>query len=441
MNKLKYMANPGDNHWRALKHLLRYLKGTLSFGLHYDYGHSDEHVVFHKGLHGFTDSSFADCIDTGRSTLAYVFFFDRSILSWYSKLNSYVTTCTNHSEYNALALGAKEAEWLVLLYGELDTSTLHTPVPLLVDNSGIIAMVFNPVDHKSNKHVRIGCHYTRELTENKVIAPIRVPTDANIADIFTKALAAPAFKKFARCIVSLIEQVPKVSTTILMFTHSNNATEVNDATSADSDSESPATDEGPHSTPPSTFQRDWPYANIVKNELHADGFDAIQTDDAFSSGRKKYHIIFYTKPVLAGSRIEISRHVGMKLVSRKGSTYFVCQRAPIDVGPHLPMPYTPIKSVPTSTIAIVPPRPCLMCCNCGANNTVQHAQLACLSCTGNSFVWSCACTGNPALFAAQPEFKQTPQHDPLVSLPRRPTRPLGNAGHQAKNRGRKRLNM
>ena len=39
MSKLsRYMSNPGDDHWRALERVLRYLKGTMSFGIHYS-GH------------------------------------------------------------------------------------------------------------------------------------------------------------------------------------------------------------------------------------------------------------------------------------------------------------------------------------------------------------------------------------------------------------------
>jgi len=106
VNKLcKFMANPGEAHWKTLKHLIRYLAVTLDDGICFDFNNTSS-----KGLHGYTDSSFADCVDTGRSTLAYVFFYDNAILSWYSKLNTYVTTCTNHSEFPALALGAKEAE-------------------------------------------------------------------------------------------------------------------------------------------------------------------------------------------------------------------------------------------------------------------------------------------------------------------------------------------
>ena len=74
-----------------LKYLIRYLKGTQSKGLLFKFGPDNGKV------HGFADSSHADCPDTSKSTVGYVFYFGGAILSWYSKLHSYVTTCTNHS--------------------------------------------------------------------------------------------------------------------------------------------------------------------------------------------------------------------------------------------------------------------------------------------------------------------------------------------------------
>jgi hypothetical protein len=99
-----------------------------------------------------------------------------------------VTTCTNHSEYAALAQGAKEAQWMVYLFEQLEPKVKHTPVPLFVDNSGVISLVFNPVDHQSNKHIRISC-------------PQRVATDKNLADIFTKPLGGVAFKAMVGSLV------------------------------------------------------------------------------------------------------------------------------------------------------------------------------------------------------------------------------------------------
>lgn len=187
VNKLcKFMANPGEVHWQALKYLLRYLRGTRDLGLQFKFTSPSPTV------HGYSDASFADCPDTSRSTVAYVFFFGDAILSWYSKLHTYVTTCTNHSEYAALYLAAKEAQWLKLLFAEL--APLTEAIPIYVDNSGVVSLVFNPVDHQANKHVRIACHYVRELVDEKIIAPQRVATKDNLADLLTKPLSASAFK-------------------------------------------------------------------------------------------------------------------------------------------------------------------------------------------------------------------------------------------------------
>ena len=192
VNKLcKYMSNPGEAHWRALKHLIRYLQGTKQSGLVYDFGQPEDRPA---GVHGFTDASYADCPDTGRSTVAYVFYFHGAIISWYSKLHSFVTTSTNHSEYAALALGTKEAQWMVYLFDQLEPEVKHEPVPLYVDNSGVISLVQNPVDHQANKHIRISCHYAREMAGLGVTAPQRVSTENNLADIFTKALGGVTFR-------------------------------------------------------------------------------------------------------------------------------------------------------------------------------------------------------------------------------------------------------
>ena len=252
VNKLcKYMANPGEVHWKLLKHLLRYLSGTRDLGLYYAF----ENPALCAGLHGYTDSSFADCPDTSRSTLAYAFFFDNAIVSWYSKLGSFVTTCTNHAEYNALALGAKEAEWLVSVYDHLIPDK-HTPVPIFVDNSGVISMVYNPVDHQANKHVRVGCHYSRELAERKVIIPQRVPSETNIADLFTKPLGNTAFNKLSALVVGSTK--PLCVTTLMFSTEDAD----NDC---DSESEAPVDD----------FRKRWTYLSKMKTLLGAASYSVL----------------------------------------------------------------------------------------------------------------------------------------------------------------------
>ena len=81
----KFMSNPGPVHWQALKHLLRYLKGTSQVGLEFDF----RNYTGVHGLHGYTDASYADCPDTSRSTIGYLFFYGHAVLSWSSKLHSF----------------------------------------------------------------------------------------------------------------------------------------------------------------------------------------------------------------------------------------------------------------------------------------------------------------------------------------------------------------
>jgi hypothetical protein len=191
------MGNPGEVHWRGLKHLLRFMKGTMNWSLKFGMEEGSD-----GSLIGFSDSSFGDCVDTGRSTLAYVFTLGGAIISWYSKLNTFVTLSTNHSEYSALALAAREAEWLIMLFSDLDPGKTLTPVPILVDNSGVVSLVFNPVHHKANKNLRLSCHYARELTEARKILPKKVSTENNLADLFTKPLPLAAFSKLAHQLVT-----------------------------------------------------------------------------------------------------------------------------------------------------------------------------------------------------------------------------------------------
>ena len=102
----KFMHNPGPKHQAALKRLLRYLGATSSRGLTYSFaGHPAK-----AGIYGYYDAAFADDIDTRRSTMGYNFFFEGCAISWRSKLHTYVTTSSNHSEYCAGAKAAREAK-------------------------------------------------------------------------------------------------------------------------------------------------------------------------------------------------------------------------------------------------------------------------------------------------------------------------------------------
>ena len=200
----KFMHNPGEKHFTALKRLLRYLKGTADKGLVYDFSGTDSSSGSKPKCHGLYDASHADCPDTMRSTLAYVYFIYKCVISWHTKLHSVITTSTNHSEYCAAAKAAREAKWLEKVLTELQFSQFVRPIALFSDSKGAIAMTYNPVNRSASKHIDLADHYAREQQEAGVITVTHLSTQEMIADILTKALGRPAYAYHASKLVATI---------------------------------------------------------------------------------------------------------------------------------------------------------------------------------------------------------------------------------------------
>ena len=76
-----------------------------------------------------------------------------------------------------------------------DYGLSYTKVPIYCDNQSAIAMTGNPVQHSLTKHIRIRYHFIREHVQQKEIAIHFIPTDQQLADIFTKPLPEAVFVK------------------------------------------------------------------------------------------------------------------------------------------------------------------------------------------------------------------------------------------------------
>jgi hypothetical protein len=78
----RYMAKPMEIHLQAAKRALRYLKGTVNYGIHYKKGGDGE-------LLAFTDSDYVGDMEDRKSTFGYVFLMSSSAISWCSKKAAY----------------------------------------------------------------------------------------------------------------------------------------------------------------------------------------------------------------------------------------------------------------------------------------------------------------------------------------------------------------
>ena len=60
---------------------------------------------------------------------------------------------------------------------------------MYIDNQGEIALANNPIHHQRSKHSDVKYHYVRLEIQNGVLELAYIPTDNNVADVFTKPVA------------------------------------------------------------------------------------------------------------------------------------------------------------------------------------------------------------------------------------------------------------
>ncbi|OAE34530.1 hypothetical protein AXG93_1247s1020 [Marchantia polymorpha subsp. ruderalis] len=116
----RYMSNPGKEHWLAMKHLLRYLKGTTYVGLMYCKRGSSVLVE------GYVHSDYAGDKDSKKSTTAYQFLINGNCVSWKSQLQLVVMLSIVEAEYIAAIEAVKEGIWIQGLLRELHVFQVST---------------------------------------------------------------------------------------------------------------------------------------------------------------------------------------------------------------------------------------------------------------------------------------------------------------------------
>ena len=185
----KFMSKPGVEHWKGVKRVLRYVQGTLDYGL---INSADDTSTT---LTGYTDADWAGDLSTRRSTTGYVFQVQGNTLSWCSKRQGCVARSTTEAEYIALSTASQEAVWLRRLL-ESVLKKQDKPTTLCENNQGAIELTKNPKFHNRTKHINVSYHYAREQVDNKIISLKYCRTENMLADVMTKGLTKAQFEKF-----------------------------------------------------------------------------------------------------------------------------------------------------------------------------------------------------------------------------------------------------
>ncbi|KAL5574323.1 hypothetical protein UlMin_023920 [Ulmus minor] len=101
----QFMQHPLDQHWKAVKRLLRYLKGTIDEGILLTNSNT-------LALTRYCDADWGNDLDSRSFTTGYCIFLGNNIVSWSSKKQSVVSRSSTEAEYISLANATSEIIWL-----------------------------------------------------------------------------------------------------------------------------------------------------------------------------------------------------------------------------------------------------------------------------------------------------------------------------------------
>ena len=165
----RYMHSLRESHGVALKQCLRYLQGSISYGLFFE--RSLQKV---PRLIGYSDSSYNVDPDDGRSTTGHIFYLGKSPITWCSQKQDTLALSSCEAEFMAGTEAARQAIWLRDLLSEV-TGQAREKVTIRIDNQSAIALKRNPVFHGRSKHIHSGYHFIRECVERELIEVEHVP--------------------------------------------------------------------------------------------------------------------------------------------------------------------------------------------------------------------------------------------------------------------------
>ncbi|CAM8956687.1 unnamed protein product [Rhodiola kirilowii] len=177
----RYQADPKESHLLQVKRIIKYVCGTVDFGI-WCTKDANPHLV------GFCDADWAGNAEDRKSTSGGCFFLGNNLVSWFSKKKNSISLSTAEAEYIAARICCTQLLWMKQMLSEYGVE--QKEMTMYCDNMSAISISKNPVQHSRTKHIDIRHHFIRELVEQKVVTLKHVTTDKQLADIFTKPLDA-----------------------------------------------------------------------------------------------------------------------------------------------------------------------------------------------------------------------------------------------------------
>jgi len=182
----RFMHCASETHLVAARRILRYVKGTIDYGVKYESCQNFK-------LCGFSDSDWAGSIDDMKSTSGYCFSIGSGVFSWCTKKQETVAQSTAEAEFIAATAAVNQVLWLKKILCDLHLQQNHK-IEVFIDNQAAIAISNDPVCHGKTKHFNIKLYFLREMQQNGEVTLVYCKSEDQLADMFTKPLPVSKFE-------------------------------------------------------------------------------------------------------------------------------------------------------------------------------------------------------------------------------------------------------
>ena len=187
---------PSPSHLEALKHLFRYLNGTVDWGITL---RGKEFTMKDLGLQIFADAAFDDDPIQRYSTGGHVVMAGAGPVYWKSKKQSLVALSSTEAEFINLTPAGQSAIWLAKILEEAGCPQ-KTPFILFTDSANAQQIALNPENAARTRHIDIRYKWIQDRVRKGDFKLQHVLTAEMIADGLTKPLGKEKFAQFVKMI-------------------------------------------------------------------------------------------------------------------------------------------------------------------------------------------------------------------------------------------------
>ena len=198
----RVVRKPTAIHWAAAVRVLKYLSGTMDYGLYYEGGQNSGGSTSSIKLHlvVYSDASWANSSDRKSTSGMIIQLAHNGVqpightLSYFSRRQGCVALSSTEAEYIALSSAVQNVSWLRRLLSQLGFLDENIPTCIFEDNQAAISIGEQEGLSQRTKHIDVRHHFIRDKISDGTVYLDYIPTGEMLADLITKSLDGSRFE-------------------------------------------------------------------------------------------------------------------------------------------------------------------------------------------------------------------------------------------------------